>query len=75
MTTPHPPLNPVESGALKAFHYDAATKTFYAKFPNGHVWAYDGVDQEHEVGFDHAASKGKYFATQIKAKHSGRKVA
>lgn len=71
----HPPLKPLESSALSAYHYDGETKTFYAQFSaGGPVWAYDDVDQMHGTQFEHAASKGSYFAKQIKSKHSGRKV-
>lgn len=75
MTAKHPDLKPIESSALSAWHYDPATQVFHAQFStDGPVWAYDGVDQMHATQFEHAASKGSYFAKQIKGKHTGRKV-
>lgn len=67
-------LNPVESSAFTHAGYDPAKKEFHVRFKDGGVWVYKDVDQAHEVGFEHAASRGAYFARHIKDKHVGRKV-
>lgn len=75
MTKPkHPDLIPVESSAMKAVHYDQDTRDLHIEFPGGAVWLYPDVSAERGTAFMESASKGKYFANQIKPFHAGKKV-
>ncbi len=79
MTSPQPkkpahPMEAVDSSAFTQAGYDPKAKTFRVRFNDGRLWEYSDVDQDKHVGFEHAASKGRYFAQEIKAKHLGREV-
>ena len=67
-------LKPVDSSAFTHAGYDPAKKEFHVKFKDGSAWAYDNVDQSHEVGFEHASSKGAYFMRKIKPHHTARRL-
>jgi hypothetical protein len=69
-----PALTPVESTAVKAYHYDQGTKKFTVEFKSGRTWEYDDVSLERATAFEGSMSKGRYFGDQIKPNHIGREV-
>lgn len=71
---PPPKLTPVQSSALKAYHYDPHTSKLTVQFPSGKTWEYDDVSLERATAFEGAESKGRYFSREIKGNHIGREV-
>lgn len=71
---PAPKLIPLESTALKGWHYDKGTLKFTVQFPSGKTWEYDDVSLERATAFEGAESKGRYFSREIKGNHIGREV-
>lgn len=73
-TAPKPHLQPVDSSAFSHAGYDPATKVLTVRFNSGKTWEYDDVALERGESFMGSASKGRYFASQIKNNHIGREV-
>ena len=71
---PKNPMTPVKSSAMTGYHIDHATGTLTIEFPSGDKWAYNHVTLERLTAFEGAASKGGYFAREIKPHHIGKQV-
>ena len=63
---PQIPLEHVESTAIEAIGYDAATQTLEVKFLSGKVYEYAPVTPDLYQAFLAAPSKGAFFNEQIK---------
>ena len=64
-------LTRCNSSALSGYAYDAATKTLHVQFQEGgKVNLHHGVPAEKAAGLGAAESKGKYYAAEIRGKHS-----
>jgi hypothetical protein len=69
------PLDPVVSTNLAAIGYDPARKILAVKFrSSGAIYHYAGVSSETAFAFQHAESKGTYFARGIKGLYQGEKM-
>lgn len=64
----------VESSNLAAVAYDEDSKSMRVRFVSGDVWEYDEVSPQKHKGLMGAPSAGKYFNSQIRGSHPGRKV-
>jgi hypothetical protein len=64
----------VESSNIAAIAFDGDSHTLRVRFVSGDVWEYDDVSQQKHKGLMGAASVGKYFNSQIRGSHPGRKV-
>lgn len=67
-------LQPVASSAFSHAGYDPTTRKLSVRFNSGKTWEYDDVTLERGEAFLGSASKGRYFADQIKPNHIGREV-
>jgi hypothetical protein len=64
----------VESSAVRAIGYDAATRALYVEFHDGDTYVYAGVPpREHRALLD-ADSIGAYFNTRIRPAYECRQV-
>lgn len=64
----------VASSNISAIGYDPSSETLEVEFNSGAVYQYTGVSQGEYDGFIGADSKGKYFAANIKNRHSFTKL-
>lgn len=60
-----PQLTPVESAAVAALGYDAASRTLFVRFRSGGLYAYLDVPPETADAFVEAPSKGAFFRTVV----------
>jgi hypothetical protein len=67
-------LTPVESSNIAAIGYDEKQSTLAVKFNNGAIWHYGGVAKGSYESLMTAASKGSYFARNIKPKHKAVQI-
>jgi hypothetical protein len=65
---------PVSSSNIASVGYDVATQTLQVEFLSGSLYQYFDVPQNIFDEFINAASKGKYFAAQIKGIYRYAKV-
>lgn len=56
----------VASSNIQGMHYDDATQVLTVEFVGGARYRYTGVEQDEYDGLMSAASKGSYFADNIK---------
>ena len=61
----HPKLTPVESTALKGYHYDPKTSTLTVQFHSGHTY-HAHVSAEVHQAFVAAESKGGFWHKKLK---------
>jgi hypothetical protein len=64
----------VSSSDISSVGYDRETATLEIEFNNGGVYQYDGVPEVVHGALMGAASKGKYFHTNIKGHYPFRRV-
>jgi hypothetical protein len=75
-TTPGVPvdLQPVDSSAVKAVGYDAATQTLFVQMlATMEVYAYEDVPAKVYDSFLSSKSKGRFYATKIKGQYTSDK--
>ena len=68
------PLQHVESSVFSQAGYDPQARTLTVRFKSGKTFRYRDVQLERGEAFMGAASKGSYFASQIKPHHDGEEV-
>ena len=59
----------VESSAIRAIGYDAATGTLYVTFHNGDTYAYAGVPAREHRALVTAGSVGAYFNAHVRDRY------
>ena len=69
-----PPLQAVDSTAFSHAGYDPVARALTVRFKSGKTWIYRDVTLERGESFMGSASKGRYFADQIKNNHDGEEV-
>lgn len=65
LDTQPPRLTPVESSAVAALGYDAASRTLFVRFREGGLYAYLDVPREVARAFEAAPSKGGFFRDEV----------
>lgn len=65
MDTEPPRLTPVDSSAIAAAAYDAASRTLFLQFRSGGLYAYLEVPPATARAFEAAPSKGRFFQAEI----------
>jgi len=66
--------NHVTSSNIEAAGYDDDTRTLRIWFHSGSTWDYAGVPEELYRQFMSSASKGGFFARQIKGRYQATRV-
>ncbi|NLG35691.1 MAG: KTSC domain-containing protein [Lentisphaerae bacterium] len=75
-TTPSVPvdLQPVDSSAVKAIGYDAATQTLFVQMlATMEVYAYEDVPAKVYKSFLSSKSKGRFYTDKVKGKYTSDK--
>lgn len=65
LDTKPPTLTLVESRAVAALGYDAASRTLFVRFRAGGLYAYLAVPPEVALAFQAAPSKGAFFQDEV----------